>query len=305
MKSDQNNQHHRIILLFVILLIVALEAIFFFAEESKIKEQEKTKIEQSAAEQATLDQVPMLAKAVSVYDVDANTKIYGRNDDVALPIASLAKIMTVVVALNHHKPGDELIISSNAIKQSGDYGLLVGERWNIYDLAKLTLINSVNDGAYAIAIPIDVNPSNAENFISEMNLKAKKIGATSTTFLNVTGLDFDDHTVGAFASANDVNIMAMYAIRDYPEVFGATTMKEINLTSATGTHHRFLNTDLIIDKIPNILFSKTGYTDSAGGNLCIIFRTSGGRKIAVTLLGSTIDGRFVDMERIVNVLYNF
>ena len=81
-------------------------------------------------------------------------------------------------------------------------------------------------------------------------------------------------------------------------------MPEINLKSESGFEHNFKNTNILIGKIPNLLFSKTGFTEIAGGNLVVIFKDKGGREIAVTLLGSTFDGRFADMEKIVNILYN-
>ena len=155
---------------------------------------------------------------------------------------------------------------------------------------------SANDGAYTLASSAD--------FLENMNNKARKIGAENTLFVNFTGLDIDLNTAGALASAEDVNVMAMYAVRAYPEIFYATRTPEINLASESGFTHNFKNTNVVIDKIPNLLFSKTGFTEIAGGNLVIIFRDKKGNDIAVTVLGSTFDGRFSDMETIVNILYN-
>ena len=98
--------------------------------------------------------------------------------------------------------------------------------------------------------------------------------------------------------------MALYALKAYPEIFNATVIPEINLTSESGFSHNFKNTNTIIEKIPNLLFSKTGFTDVAGGSLAIIFRDKKGDEIAVALLGSTFEERFSDMEKIVDVLYN-
>jgi D-alanyl-D-alanine carboxypeptidase len=98
--------------------------------------------------------------------------------------------------------------------------------------------------------------------------------------------------------------MAMYILKAYPEISRVTTMLEINLKSESGFMHNFKNTDILVEKIPNLLFSKTGFTDVAGGSLAIIFKNKNGHDIAVTILGSTFDGRFIDMENIVNVLYS-
>ena len=283
--------------LFFILILLALEAILFSVGNNKlniafIKDQNKIiKI------QKNLSDIPIQAKALSIYDETSGQKIYGKNDDIKLPLASLTKIMTVVIALNNHKMDDIISVSSDAIGQEGDYGLFVNEEFNIKDLAEFSLIGSANDGAYAMA-------SDTDNFLEKMNEKAQKIGMNTSSFSNATGLDVDANTAGAYGSAQDVNIMAMYALREYPEVFNATTMPEINIKSESGTDHNIKNTDDILDKIPNILLSKTGYTPLAGGNLVIIFKNKYEHIIAVTILGSTQEGRFLDMEKVVDALYN-
>lgn len=288
--------HNKNGLMVFIIIIVALEAIFFSASNLKLEQEYSIAKENQEKIQTTLDGVKVLAKAISVHNMDTGMKIYGRNSELTLPIASLAKIMTVTMGLNSHSVNEVLPISKEAISQVGDYGLLSGENWTAYDMAKFTLVSSANDGAYAFS------GNNIYDFLVEMNDKAKKIGMENTYFLNVTGLDKDFDTPGAVASATDVNIMAMYGWKSYPEIFFSTTMPEISLVSASGISHNFKNTNPIVDQIPNILFSKTGYTEIAGGNLTVIFYNKKNEKIVVTLLGSTFDGRFADMEKLVDAL---
>ena len=76
------------------------------------------------------------------------------------------------------------------------------------------------------------------------------------------------------------------------------------LKSESGFYHTIKNTDYILDNIPDILFSKTGFTPLAGGNLVIIYKNEYGHEMAITVLGSTMDGRFTDVEKIVSTLYN-
>lgn len=284
-------------LLFFILFFVAISAGFFFVGNMKLNEYYRLEVERDENIKISLGNLQVLAKAVSVYNITQNKKIYGKNDEVPLPMASLAKIMTVVVGLNNKKNEPQMYISKNAVKENGDFGIFANEKWNIDDIARFTLIASANDGAYALA-------EKDEDFIEKLNTKAKKLGAENTLFLNSTGLDLDLEHAGAFASASDVNIMAMYALKAQPEIFNATTLPEINLTSTSGFEHNFKNTNTLIGKIPNLLLSKTGYTEVAQGNLVIIFKNQSGEEIAVTILGSTFEGRFEDMEKIVNILYN-
>ncbi len=288
------NDHN---VLFFIVAVLALEAILFSTGNNKLNIDFLTKEKKLAEIQNILSGLPVQAKAFSIYDVTDDRKIYGKDDEKEMPIASLAKIMTVLTALNGIHQDDIVSILSGALSQETDYGFFVHEKFKIKDLAKITLIGSSNDGAYALA-------ENKEGFLQKMNDKAKKIGMEDTLFFNFTGLDIDEGFAGTYASAQDVNIMAMYALKKYPEVFGASVLSEINVKSESGFEHKTKNTNIILDKISGILFSKTGYTPLAGGNLTVIYKNKYEHVIAITVLGSTLEGRFYDMEKIVDTLYN-
>ena len=281
------------------LLAVALMATFFLLTKMKIKKEsmlvEAQRMERLAAIKNKIDVLELQAKAFSIYDVDSGEFLYGKNDEMPLPLASLTKTMTIAVALQDLE-GDSIIeIPKDAIAQDGDSTLVNGEKWGLSELAKLTLISSSNDGAYAIAKKVP-------DIVLKMNQKAKKIGMEKTSFFNSTGLDISLDKAGAYASAKDANLMAAYAVAAHPEIFGATILPNINVKSKSAFNHKVENTDTILNKIPNILFSKTGFTSLAGGNLTVIFKNTEGHRIAVTVLGSTQNGRFADIEKLVNVL---
>ena len=281
--------------LFVILIILALEAILFSVGNDKLNLAFLNNENKLVKMQNILANIPVQAKAFSIYDETSGIKIYGKNDEIEMPIASLAKIMTVVIALNNHNVNDVISISGEALKQEGDSGFFINEKFKIEDLAKFTLVGSANDGAYALT-------ENVDNFLQKMNDKAVKIGMENTLFFNFTGLDIDNGFAGAYASAQDVNVMALYALKAYPEFFGASVMPEINIKSESGINHNIKNTSSILNRIPDILFSKTGLTPLAGGNLTIIYKNKYGHNITITILGSTSEGRFSDVEKIVNML---
>lgn len=289
--------------LFFLLVFFILLAILFSAGNFKFEEiirLENARVEKIAWELARLE---LGAKAVSVYDFSQNKKIWGLSDNVDLPIASLAKIMTVTIALNNLGSDRIVTITQEALRQSGNFGFFVGESWRALDLAKITLAVSANDGAQALA-----SATNLKDFGREAWKKGKRIGMEDGFFLSTTGLDELEDGVpiyaSAYATARDLNTLAYYALRAYPKVAEATTKQEISLVSESGFTHNYQNTNPIVGKIPNLLFSKTGFTDLAGGNLTIILKDKKGDLIAVTLLGSTYEGRFTDMEKIVEVLYN-
>jgi D-alanyl-D-alanine carboxypeptidase len=80
-----------------------------------------------------------------------------------------------------------------------------------------------------------------------------------------------------------------------------TTLPEITFKSETKYIHKIKNTNIIIEKIPNLFFSKTGFTTLAGGNLTVVFENKAGHILAITLLGSTKEGRFSDMGKLVEI----
>lgn len=275
-----------------------MEAILFFVNNLKL-EKEFQKHESNILNiQNKISEETIYAKSFSIYDLNIQREIYSKNSNMVLPLASLTKTMTMLIVLNENKKDNIVNISKNALLQDGDYGFSVGEKLKIEDLVKFTLISSANDGAYALSELV-------QNITEKMNIKAKKIGLENTYFLNPTGLDISAHKAGAYGTALDMNLLAIYAVKEYPEIFDATKLTEINLKSESGKNHFEKNTNILAQKIPNLIFSKTGFTNIAGGNLSVIFQNKEGHKIAITVLNSTFDGRFVDMDKLINLLYNW
>ena len=295
----QNNHNH----LYFAVFFVALTAILFWT--GNVKSNLVFLNEELRMKNITrvLDELLIEAQAFSVYDADRWQEIYGKNSDVSLPIASLAKTLPLAVAFGELGGEKVITLSPRAIKEAGDFGLFVYEKWNTGDLIKFTMMSSANDGVYALS-------ESMPEILVKVNEKAKKIGMNNFYFGSVTGLDLIDETTKkskeatAFASAKDANMMAIYAWKLRPEIFGASAVQELELTSLSSFVHQVKNTNVILNKIPDVLFSKTGYTELAGGNLSVIFKNRRGETLAVTLLGSTFFGRFSDMEQIIGVLYN-
>jgi D-alanyl-D-alanine carboxypeptidase len=289
------------LLIFIFILIV-LEAFLLLSSNFELKKkQESDAIKSEETRLARIQQIfdtnPVLAKTFSVYDETDKKEIYSKNGNDILPFASLSKIMTVLVALENHKPDDIITISQNSTETDKNYALTSGEKWTVGDLAKFTLIASSNDGARILAM-------NDPNFLKKMNQKAIEIGMQNSTFSNFTGLDLDVKKAGSYGKALDVNYMALYAIEKYPEIFNATVAPDAAIKSLSGYEHDIKNTNKITEEIPGLLFSKTGLTTLAGGNLTVIFRNRANHMIAITLLGSTQEGRFSDMEKLVGIAYN-
>lgn len=288
-------------LLISALLAVLILAGLFLLENARSENKFRARELHNQKVSSALTDAKFTAEAISVYDITDHKKIFGRNDDVPLSMASLAKVPTVLLSLSLDSPDKIVQISRDAIRQAGDFGIFAYEKWKLSDIAKFTLVMSANDGAHALA---EASPE----LLSHMNAFVTKMGLKRTFFNNVTGLDIhEDCRVcidqpGAVTTAEEMNMLTAFALKTYPEIFMVTTLPEITLKSESGFWHTFTNTDILIGQIPNLLFSKTGYTELSGGNLSIILKDKDDHLIAVTVLSSTYNGRFKDMEKIVNML---
>lgn len=249
--------------------------------------------------------VEIEARSAIVYDIANSRSLFEKEPNLALPLASLAKVMTAVTALELLPNYTVITIHGDFLREEGDSGLLRDEKWTLRDLVDLSLVSSSNDAAAAIAATAgrdtlsdpDLN-LNLKEFIKKMNEKAREIGMINTLFYNATGLDVDDTLSGAYASVNDYITLLKYALDRYPEIFEATRLEKVSLTSLNNENHRATNTNIGIGSIPNVIGSKTGYTEIAGGNLAVIFDPSLGRPFVIVVLGSSYDGRFSDVEKL-------
>lgn len=247
------------------------------------------------------------AKAVYVYDVTGKKVLFEKNSDAVLPLASLTKIMTALTVLDTIPKNSEITIDAEAMKQDGDTGLAVGERWPLDRLLDFTLVVSSNDGASALALASaaqnhpepQTEGDRTATFIDAMNAEARKIGLTTLRFTNETGLDTPDGRPGGVGSAKEVAGLIQYALSSSPETMEATRHARVSIASETMVHDA-VNTNTIIRSIPGILASKTGYSDLAGGNLAIAYDAGIGEPIIIVVLGSSYDGRFSDMKALLN-----
>jgi len=244
----------------------------------------------------TQEPIVLQAKAACVFDVWENKMIYELNMDTQLPLASLTKLMTAIVAKEYFPEAATVEIIKEALSQDGDNGLYLGEKWSLKDIMDVMLITSSNDAAFAIASSINAdNEINDSEFVKLMNNKAKSMDLHQTYFLNATGLDLSETLAGAYGSCADVTNLVKYIFDKYSEVLEITSKDSLVING-----REFKNTNKLLDKLPLLLAGKTGFDDLAGGNLTILVNKGLNHPIIITALGSTIDGRFEDVE----VLYD-
>lgn len=252
----------------------------------------------------TFANINIEAKSAIVKDLNTGEILFEKNSDVPLPLASITKIMT---AITFEKFSDKEIleISFNDLNEYGDNLLFAGEKFYKKDLLDFTLITSSNDAAAALASNAFniYNPTTNSNdsrqfFVDQMNETAREIGMTKSYFLNPTGLDNGVNVAGAHGSAKDVATMIEYALKKYPELLESTKNSSIKIRSIDGAVHSATNTNEVIDSLPNIVASKTGFTDIAGGNLAVVIDPGLNRPVIIVVLGSSEKGRFSDVSNL-------
>jgi len=237
-------------------------------------------------------------KSVYIYDVTNNKVILSENEDFLLPLASMTKIMTAIIALEKLSPDKIVTIDQSALNTFGDSGLKLEEKWKAGDLVKFMLVSSSNDAA--TALKNEVNKDQL-NFITLMNQKAKFLGLNDTLFINETGLDQSTTTGGSYGSARDIAKLMEYAIENFGSFFEPTRYKEYNLVSESGISHKLQNTNTVVESIQNVIASKTGYTGLAGGNLVFAFDAGDNHLVIISLFGSTKEGRFEDAKKYIDI----
>ncbi len=252
-----------------------------------------------------LSEVEVRGKGAYVWDVKAKRALYTKNEDVALPLASITKLMTALLAYELVAADTDVKLSTRAVSQEGSDGLSTGEDFTMAQLNKLALISSSNDAAFALganagALLGEQDP--ARQFLAGMNIKAEELKLETLEFKNATGLDLSPSEPGAVGSAKDVSYLMEYILQNYPELIESTTLGGARIYNSQGEYHDIENTNEVLYAIPNLLGSKTGYTDLAGGNLTVAFDAGHNRPIIVTILGSTRDERFSDVLRLVNAV---
>jgi len=309
MKAISEEKRVLILLIVSTIAIIGIMVLLFFYEQSQRVSTNFVSniIEESGSGKSAYEGLIIEAKTAYVFDGKTQTVLYEKNPHLQLPLASITKLMTAIVASERLRPQDYVAIDAEALQTEGDSGLVAGDQWAVLDLLGFTLIVSSNDGALALAYSAQNKEQNTgktyvekkATFVDLMNMKAREIGLIQTYFLNPTGLDSTDYTSGGYGSAQDVTQMLEYAIKIAGPALEATRSSEFSFKTNSDLIYTAENTNQIVNKIPGLIASKTGFTDLAGGNLVIAFDAGVNHPIYIAVLGSTIDGRFTDVEALI------
>ncbi len=201
--------------------------------------------------------------------------LLARNARERVPIASITKLMTVLLTLEHARPGDAVFVSPFAAEVGeSSANLRPGERLTVRELLEAALIQSANDAADALAIY--VGHGSEARFVAMMNARARKLGLRDTHFVRPDGLDAPGHV----SSARDVTLLARLLMHR------PVVRQIVRRRGATISGGRNLHTwnDLLYS-YPGIFGVKTGHTSAAGWSQVAAARRRG-VTVYATLLGS-------------------
>lgn len=227
------------------------------------------------------------SRASLLMEASSGEIIFCQNENQRLPIASVTKIMSVLLTAEAIDEGrisltDTVTVSEYASSMGGSQIFLEpGEKMSVDDLLKSLVVVSANDAAVALAEHIY---GSASEFIKAMNDKAKSLGMENTYFKNTTGLDEDGH----FSSALDVAIMTRELLK-HELIFNYTC---IWMDTIRDGAFGLSNTNRLVRFYDGANGMKTGFTDKAMYCLSGTAKRDGMQLIAVVLGASSSNDRF-------------
>ena len=229
---------------------------------------------------ADIQKPEITAESALIFDTSSQAVLYSKNPQEKLPMASLTKIMTAIIALENPKKDDKYIVSGSALVGEDSMGLDSGETLSLKELLYGLMLHSGNDAAETLA---DNFKGGRTAFIKAMNDKVKSLGLTQTNFTNPTGLEGDGKQ---FTTSYDLVVLTRYALTNFP-LFNKIVSTFDYTIPQTLTHKEYdlENETNLLTSYPGVKGVKTGYTPEAG--LCLVtYLDYSGHKIIAVILGS-------------------
>lgn len=217
------------------------------------------------------------AQAAALIDVASGRILYDFHGDQELPIASLTKIMTAIVAIEHGKLQDSVKVGRNAFgKEGSSIYLHLGEEMTLENMLYGLMLRSGNDAATAIAEHVG---GSEEGFVHLMNEKVRLLGLNHTQFQNPHGLDAKGH----YSSANDLAKLTAYALHNpvFKQIVRTPVRKAPNPNDPWD--YSWSNKNKMLRLYEGADGVKTGYTKTARRCLVSSATRGGQQLVAVTI----------------------
>ena len=237
---------------------------------------------------AAQPQLSLNCRAAILVDQDTGTVLYEKNADEQVPIASITKVMTLLLTFEAIHNGQLTLettvpVSEHAYHMGGSQiWLEPGEQFTLDEMIKAICVSSANDAAVAVA---ELVGGSEQGFVQMMNDRAAELGMTNTTFHNACGLDTEGH----LSTARDVAVMSCQILNTCPEVLHYTGIWTDTLR---GGATQLVNTNKMLRRYNGITGLKTGTTGGAGVCISASATRDGLNLIAVVLGAPSSKDRF-------------
>ncbi len=265
--------------------------------------QEQAVQEPDVQEPAAQTDLGLTARSAILMEAATGRVIYEQNPDERLSPASITKIMTLILIFDALRDGkislqDEVTTSAYAKSMGGSQVYLEeGEVQTVETLIKCIVIASGNDASVAMAEYI---AGSEEEFVRQMNERAKGLGMENTNFEDCCGLtDSPTHVV----SARDVAIMSRELVTRYPQVYDYSTIWMENITHVTAQGSQefgLANTNKLLKTYEGCKGLKTGSTSLAKYCVSATAVRDGVHLIAVVMAAPDYKARFSEAEKLLN-----
>ena len=241
-------------------------------------------------------QLNLPCKSAMLIEETTGQVLYEKNADEKLPIASVTKIMTLLLVMEALDAGtvsldQDVPISEYAASMGGSQAYLeVGEKISLNDVLKAVFVSSANDGAVALA---ELISGSVDGFVARMNERANELGMHNSIFFNPTGLDDEETNL---STARDVALMSA-ALLSHEEIYQYT---KIWIDSIRNGAFGLSNTNKLIRFYPGATGLKTGSTAKAKYCVSASAERAGLKLCAVVLAGETSADRFTSAKTLLD-----
>ncbi len=285
-----------------------------FARQSTFPVEEKNMSAPIPMRKEDASDLKIWASSSVVIDVRSGTILHYDNGRKQTQVASLTKIMTAILTMEHlNNLNEEVVITREGLILPGTVvgcprsgyclsnRMYVGEKVRVVDLLKAALMNSANDAATMLGIHI---AGTEEKFVEMMNNKANDLGLRDTNFCTPSGLETDGKESECYSSAYDLARIAAYSLK-YEKIWEIMRIPEDRFFSTDGKYmHELKSTTFSsLEGISGCLGGKTGFTPLAGKSLMVGAESPDGKnKIVVVILND--ETRWQDTKTLINWAFN-
>ena len=237
-------------------------------------------------------------KAAYVCEAESGTAVAAQRETERLPIASMCKIMTLLLAFEAADAGElsleeSVAVSEHAAGMGGSQVFLdAGLSYPAGELLKSIAVCSANDSCVAISERI---AGSEEAFVERMNERARELGAENTLFANCTGLPREPQ----YSCAKDVALMLRELLKHEP-FFDYAGIRLEDFRHPDGRVTTMTNTNKLLRKLEGCDGGKTGFTQEAGFCLAATAKRGETRLVCVVIGAESSDARFECTARLLN-----